>query len=292
LKDTATLLQEALAARFGEDLGIPPGTRGLDELLRIATQVSHRRWADTPIAPGLLRLLAACALSAPSKSDLQQTEIVEIRDPAKRDAAQALIPSMPWIRGAPAFLVFCGSGRRLRRLFARRGSAYPNEHLDGFFNPTVDASLVMMNFMRAASAAGLVCCPISAVRDRAPALAALLALPEHVFPVAGLCVGFPVETLSVNPRIALSASLHIDRIEVSDSTESACVADADHASIDASVADYDRRWLAARDRRSVPPPSDAAAPRPAWSDEKLKQFSTPQHADWGGFVRSAGFDPA
>jgi nitroreductase len=298
LNDTALLLQQALAARFGEDLVIPPGTQGLDELLRIATQVSHRRWADTPVAPALLRLLAACALSAPSKSDLQQTEIVEVRDPEKRDAVQTLIPSMPWIRGAPAFLVFCGSGRRLRRLFSRRGDAYPNEHLDGFFNPAVDASLVMMNFMRAATAAGLACCPISAVRDRAAPLSSILGLPEHVFPVAGLCVGFPAETLSVNPRIALPASLHVDRIEASqraDGVGSAEVADAGDeakASIDASVADYDRRWLAARDRRAAAPPADATTPRPAWSDEKVKQFSTPQHADWGAFVRSAGFDPS
>jgi nitroreductase/FMN reductase [NAD(P)H] len=289
LNDTAMLLQQALAARFGEDLAVPPGTQGLEELLRIATQVSHRRWADTPVTPGLLRLLAACALSAPSKSDLQQTEIVEIRDPVKRDAAQALIPSMPWIRGAPAFLVFCGSGRRLRRLFARRGGDYPNEHLDGFFNPAVDASLVMMNFMRAATAVGLVCCPISAVRDRAHALSTLLGLPEHVFPVAGLCVGFPAETLSVNPRLPLSASLHVDRIDATDATDGTAAGDAE---IDASVADYDRRWLAARDRRATPPPADATTPRPAWSDEKVKQFSTPQHADWGAFVRSAGFDPS
>jgi nitroreductase len=279
MNDDEARLRQALAERFGEDVEVPPGTPGLEELARIATQVSHRRWTAEPVAPGLLRLLAACALAAPSKSDLQQSEIVEVRDPALRDAVQALIPSMPWIRAAPAFLVFCGSGRRLRRLFERRGAAFPNEHLDAFYNPTIDASLAMMNFMRAALATGLACCPISAVRDKAEALSGLLGLPDHVFPVAGLCVGHPVETLSVNPRMALRDSLHTDRIEG---------AAQDARRLDASIDDYDRRWAASRSRRAGTAP--AGAPAPAWSDDKVRQFSTPQHADWGAFVRSKKFD--
>jgi FMN reductase [NAD(P)H] len=284
--DAAQLLREALAARFGETVHVPPDTPGLSTLRSIATQVSHRRWTPAPVAPELVRLLAACALSAPSKSDLQQAEVIDVRDPALRDAVQALIPSMPWIRAAPAFVVFCGSGRRLRRHFARRGAAFPNEHLDGFFNPTVDASLVMMNFMHAAAAAGLVCCPISAVRDRAARLAELLALPRHVFPVAGLCVGHPAQVLEVNPRLPLSASFHTDRIDGGRADG------AGDASIDAATDDYDRRWLAARAGRAGAPAADAGdAAVPAWSDEKVKQFSTPQHADWGAFVRTKGFDP-
>jgi nitroreductase/FMN reductase [NAD(P)H] len=279
MNDDQARLRQVLAERFGEDVDVPPGTRGLEELLRIATQVSHRRWTAEPVEAATVRLLAACALAAPSKSDLQQCEIVDVRDPALRDAVQALIPSMPWIRAAPAFVVFCGSGRRLRRLFARRGEAFPNEHLDAFFNPAVDASLAMMNFMRAADATGLACCPISAVRDKAAALSVLLGLPDHVFPVAGLCVGRPAEPLSVNPRMALHATLHTDRIEG---------ARGEAPSLDASTDDYDRRWTASRSRRAGA--GAAGATPPAWSDEKIRQFSTPQHADWGAYLRSRKFD--
>jgi nitroreductase len=283
--DTADRLRHALHARFGEDLELPAHLDGLDELLRIATHVSHRAWTDTPVPPATVRLLAACALAAPSKSDLQQTEVVDVRDPALRDAVQALIPTMPWIRHAPAFVVFCGSGRRLRRVFRRRGASFPNEHLDGFFNPTVDASLVLMNFVRAAAATGLACCPISAVRDRAADLASLLALPEHVFPVAGLCVGFPAQPLSVNPRLSLAATFHVDRVDGGPIDPVAAA-----RAIDASIDDYDRRWRAARSRRPGMRPADAPTAPPGWSDERAKQFSTPQHADWGAFVRARGFD--
>ena len=68
----ATLLEDALTERFGASLSVDPNLPGLDELLRIAAHRVHRRFLPRAVEPGLLRLLCACALSAPSKSDLQQ----------------------------------------------------------------------------------------------------------------------------------------------------------------------------------------------------------------------------
>ena len=61
--DPTSALREALAHRFGETVEVPADTEGLDELLRIATHVTHRRWADRPVTTDMIRLLAACALS-------------------------------------------------------------------------------------------------------------------------------------------------------------------------------------------------------------------------------------
>jgi hypothetical protein len=177
--------------------------------------------------------------------------------------------------GAPALLVFCGNGRRFRRIFARRGEPFVNEHLDGFFNPAVDAALVMMNFIRAASAAGLVCCPISVLRDQAERLSQILRMPDHVFPVAGLCVGYPAQARSLMPRLPLRATLHVDRF--------------DEAPDDASIDDFDRRYVASRSRL---PGMSPTAPPPSWSDEKARQYATTQRADWGAFVRAKKFDPS
>ena len=264
----AQRIEQALRARFGEDIPVPPDLPGLDELERIASHATHRRWADRPVDPAWVRLLIACALSAPSKSDLQQADIVEVRDPARKQALAELVPQLPWFVSAPLVLVFCGNGRRFRRLFERAGEPFTNEHLDAFFNPAVDAALAMMNFMRAASAAGLVHCPISVLRDRPDEVARILELPRHVFPVAGLCVGHPVESRSPVPRLPLAATVHVDRFDDSGS--------------DALIDAYDTRRLEAEARfgRGDPKP---------WSQAKVKQYAEPQRARWGDFVRGQGF---
>lgn len=288
--DARTALTEALLARFGEEVSVPPDLAGLPELLQMATWSTHRSWSDRPVGPELIRLLAACALSAPSKSYLQQADIVDVRDAAQRERVQALVPSMPWMSQAPALLVFCGNGRRFRRLFERAGQPFTNEHLDGFFNPAIDGALVMMNFMRAAAAVGMVCCPISVLRDQAQALADILQMPAHVFPIAGLCVGFPAHTQSVNPRLGLPASLHTDRYQHPHcATETGIDDRAVDAAIDAAVDAYDRRYVAVRASR-LPPEVAAAKPPMSWSQEKLRQYATAQRDDWGAFIRAKGFD--
>jgi hypothetical protein len=106
--DPATALRRVLSERFGEDLEVPAGLDGLDELLRMAAHATHRAWTDRPVEPALVRLLAACALSAPSKSFLQQADVIDVREPSLRAAVQTLVPSMPWMADAGALLVFCG----------------------------------------------------------------------------------------------------------------------------------------------------------------------------------------
>jgi nitroreductase len=273
---TAVALHHALLERFGETVQVPEGLDGLDELLRMATHATHRAWTDRAVEPGLVRLLAACALGAPSKSYLQQADIVDVREPGLRAEVEALVPSMPWIADAPALLVVCGNGRRFRRLFERRGQAFTNEHLDGFFNPAVDAALVLMNLIRAAEAVGLVCCPISVLRDRAARLAELLHMPAHVFPIAGLCLGWPVGRRDVNARLPLSATLHTDRFDE----------DRDGRRDDAAIDAFDARYVAVQSERRAP----GTGPATAWSDERARQYAKAQREDWGDFVRAQGFD--
>ena len=159
MPDPIPLIQTALFERFGERLEIGGDLAGLDEIARISAHRVHRRYLARGIEPRLLRLLCACALSAPSKSDLQQADILVIREKKKINAIADLLTEMPWVREAPVFLVFLANGRRLPKISQMRGKPFPNDHLDLLFNATVDAAIVMTTFLRAAEAVGLGCCP-------------------------------------------------------------------------------------------------------------------------------------
>ena len=146
-------IRDALTLRFGEDFKIDETLPNLDELARMASRRVIRRYLDRPVDPALLRLLCACALSAPTKSDLQQADIIIVNDAAKRKVIADLIPDQPFIRTAPAFLIFLANGRRLPEISKNRGKPFPNDHLDLFFNATVDAAIEAV-FRMVADAAG------------------------------------------------------------------------------------------------------------------------------------------
>jgi len=266
----------ALAERFGEDIAIDPALPGLNQLAQIAGHRSHRRYLPRPIAPELLRLLCACALSAPSKSDLQQCDIVNVTDTTIRAGIVATIPDMPWIMDAPAFLVFVANGERLPMLAKLHDKPFPNDHLDQFFNAAVDAAIVLATFLRAASAVGLGCCPISAIRDRPQTVSDLLRLPQRVIPVAGCCVGWPAQAGEITPRLSLRTTVIENRYGERDPANE----------IDA----YDRRRAALRPyRRQRSPERWGEADFYGWSQDKARQYGVPTRTDFGAFVRGKGF---
>jgi nitroreductase len=273
---TLTAIKTALAERFGEEFAIDPELPGLRELAQIASHRSHRRFLPRPIEPGLMRLLCACALSAPSKSDLQQCDIVIVGDAAVRQGIVATIPDMPWIMDAPAFLVFVANGARLPAMSRQRGKPFPNDHLDQFFNGAVDAGIVLATFLRAAAAVGLGTCPISAIRDQPQTVSDLLHLPDRVIPVAGLCVGWPAQAGEITPRLSLSTTV----------VQNGYVGRDTAAEIDA----YDRRRANMRPyRRQRRPDRWGEAPFYGWSEDKARQYAEPTRTDFGAFVRGKGF---
>jgi nitroreductase/FMN reductase [NAD(P)H] len=274
--DFAKRTHDAIAERFGQSIAVDPALTGLEELCRIASHSVHRAYLRHPVSEDLLRLLCACALSAPSKSDLQQCDIIVVREPEKRTTIAHLIPDMPWVRTAPAFLVFVANGRRLPFIAQLRGKPFPNDHLDAFFNATVDAAIVLTTFMRAAEAVGLACCPISVIRDHADAVSRLLELPQRVVPVAGLCLGWPAEAGRITPRLGLDLTVHVDRFDDGD--------------LAGRIDEYDRRRAVQRPYAEQRSPSRwGTAEFYGWSEDKARQYAEPQRANFGAFVRAKAF---
>ena len=269
-------IAKATMARFGEPISSPVGLPGASELRRMVEHSSFRKWTPQPVDPALLKLLFACALSAPSKSDLQQADIIHLADRAKIKAIADLIPDMPWINNAPVFLVFCGNNRRIRQIGEWRGKPFVNEHLDHFMNAAVDAGIILSQFIRAAEAVDLGTVPISAVRNHPRETSEILGLPDAVFPVAGLCLGYPLERGYISARLSLDITVHTDRFDETNLKEK----------IDA----YDQRRHAVfplRKQRHAKLYSDVAFN--GWSEDKARHYSVPERSDFGAFIRDRKF---
>ncbi|WP_165838707.1 nitroreductase family protein [Roseicella frigidaeris] len=232
-----------------------------------------RRYAPDPVPEPLLQTLLAGAQSAPSKSDLQQYAIVVLRDAARIARIADWITGMDWIKQAPVFLLFCGDVRRGRRLCAHHGRAHANDNVDTFLNATADAALALGFAVMAAEALGLGTCPISYVRNHVEKIGPLCALPEGVFPVAGLTLGFPAGARNwLSPRLPQPVVVHRERY--------------DDSGLEAALPAYDAARPPAKPRYP-----EIHGPRPegcAWSENAARQLAVPERFGLRTWLKSRG----
>jgi FMN reductase [NAD(P)H] len=271
-------MADMLARRFGDGGPSPEGAEDNELMRRVLTRKTVRRYSEKMPSEELLDLLTACALSASAKSDFQQASILRLRDPQKRAAIGALFPSMPWIGNAPVFFVFLGDARRLDRIGELRGKPVDNSTLEGFFNASIDAALAMQTMILCAESNGLGVCPISVIRNEIDKVAQILALPDLVFPVAGLCLGYPAAEGHVSLRLPRAVTTHADRY--------------DDSKLSASIDDYDRRRDAIHAIPKDQQRSNAEfgeATFYGWSEDKARQAAKAEGAAFPPYLRSHGF---
>ena len=272
-----TLIQQ-FAYRFGEPPAFHEATAGDDTLAYLAGRRCHRRYLDRPVDTALIETLAAAALCAPTKSDLQHRDIVIIEDPSVRQDIEGLFAKDSWMSKAPAFLIFCGNNRRQRQIHEWRGRPFVNDHLDAFFNAAVDAAIVLATFVVAAERLGLGCCPISELRNHSGRVSEMLNLPDHVFPVAGLTLGWPADEGRVSLRLPLEVTVHKDRFNDADLLRHMDAYDARRTQIQPIAK---QRFADEEDYGTQTPYT--------WSEDKARQYLKPERADFGAFVRAKGF---
>ena len=272
-------INQKIQNRFGNASETGKSIEGNKTLSDILTRRSHRKFKSEPVEKDLLDTLFATAFSAPSKSDLQQACVILVNDENKQQRIANLFPQQHWLAQAPVFMVWCGDSRRIRRLAAWRDHQFANDHLDAFMNAAVDAGIVMQTFITAAESVGLGCCPVSEVRDHINPLSAELNLPQHVFPVAGLCLGWPEESSHISLRLPLDVSVKIDSYNDDHLIE--------------QVSDYDRR----REKLENTPPEQqrlvdelGVSSDYGWSENRTRQYSRSARADFGQYIRRQGFD--
>jgi FMN reductase [NAD(P)H] len=275
-------LKALLNGRFGLDLDPADTPAPTPMVAQILSRRTHRAYTAEPVGEELIDLLLAAALSASSKSDFQQASIIKLNDMDRRQRVARHFPLMPWIGTAPKFLVFCADARRLERIGAMRSHPTPvgdpDVDLEAFLNASVDAALAMQTFILAAESAGLGCCPISVIRNEMATVGRELALPDKVFPVAGLCIGYPAGKGHVSIRLPPSITVHTDTY--------------DDTALETELAAYDRRRSA---RHATPRDQQRNAKLfgyvdfYGWSEDKARQAAEPEGASFVAYVKRHGF---
>ena len=114
----------------------------------------------------------------------------------------------PW--GAPLLFTVCVDVYRLERVMRRRGWKVTTNDLSLLLFGIQDATLMAENMVIAAESLGLGSCFLGAAPYRAEEIIERYNLPERVFPLVQLAMGYPAEDPPTRPRYPLSFALFED----------------------------------------------------------------------------------
>lgn len=220
-------LRPLLKARYGQPSAfpLPDPTNGV--LQSLLEHRSVRAFRPDPLPPGTLETLVAAAQSAPSSSNLQVWSLVAVQDPARKARLAEYCGNQAHVAACPLFLAWLADLSRLERVARRLDQ--PSAALDTLemgLVGVIDAALAAQNAVVAAESLGLGTVYIGGLRNRVPEVARELELPAHVFPVFGLCVGYPdpAKLPRVKPRLPQSTVLHRERYRVEEAGEAEAIA--------------------------------------------------------------------
>lgn len=214
----STLLQQ----RYGtqQDLSGP-----LSVTTAIATALAHRSvrfYLPQAVPTAAVELAISAAQSAPTSSNLQAWSVLAVEDKDRKARINAVAGNQKQIDQAPLLLVWLADLSRLRNITKTKGlPAEGLDYLESFLLAVIDTTLAAQNAVLAFESLGLGTCYIGALRNNPEAISKELALPEEVFPVFGLTVGYPDPAIAtdIKPRLPRSSILHREQYTTSSDNE-------------------------------------------------------------------------
>lgn len=180
----------------------------MNEVLK--TLFSHRsirKYSDRPVSDEDVDLIIKAAQAAPSWVNLQLVSMIVVRDPQRKMRMAELANHQDHVAQAPVYIVFCMDYSRVAAACAKHGQTIKEALRD--IDPVIVGAHEVGIALEAASVAaeslGLGIVPIGSARLNPNEMIEELALPKYVYPMVGLCVGYPAEDPGLKPRFPINA---------------------------------------------------------------------------------------
>lgn len=162
---------------------------------------SIRKFTSAKIDPQLLRDIVIAGQSAATSSFLQGATVIRVKDKSRREQLAHLAGDQKYVASAAEFLVFCADLKRAGNYCKEYGKPFAGDYTEHFIIATVDVALMAQSLVTAAESVGLGICYIGGIRNNPKQVSELLELPAGVYPVFGLCLGYPDQDPEIKPRL-------------------------------------------------------------------------------------------
>lgn len=171
---------------------------------------SVRSFLDKSIEPELLETVLTCGQAASSSSFVQARSMVRVTNKENRKLIADVAGGQTWVEKTPEFLVLCADMKMIEYCCQKNNQGELGGYTEHFITATVDVALMAQNILLAAESMGLGGVFIGGFRNDPAAVSKCLKLPENVYPVFGLCLGWPKNKVAVKPRLGIDSILHQD----------------------------------------------------------------------------------
>jgi len=182
-------------------------------------RASVRSFEDRDVPEDMIRTILDAARQAPTSSNLHAYSVIVVRDPATKARLAALAGDQAHVAKAPVFLALCADINRLDLVAQEAGDKLARDHLEMSLVAMIDAALVGMSATLAADSLGLGGCMIGGMRNDPLAVAETLGLPDGVFVVFGLTMGWPIERPPAKPRMPDDLMVHWETYQTTDAAQ-------------------------------------------------------------------------
>lgn len=178
----------------------------MNEILTfLNSHASVRQFTDQPITAVDEQTILMTAQRSPTSSNIQAYSIIRVRETESKNRLAELSGGQSHVSQSALFLVFCADLFRLKSLNEKRGYLFEGGFAELFIQATVDATLVAGRALQAAQALGLGGVMVGGIRSNIAQVSELLDLPELVYPVMGMSLGYPEKPPVIKPRLPLEA---------------------------------------------------------------------------------------
>ncbi len=160
---------------------------------------SLRKYDERPISQEHLDIILDCLMRAPTAGNMMLYSVIMIEDEHKREILSQTCDNQPFIARAPLVLIFTADYQKWYDYYnAGNVEEYCSEENIPFTRPseaslmlaTCDALIAAQNAVIAGESLGIGSCYIGDIMEKYEEHKELLNLPEYVFPVAMLCMGY------------------------------------------------------------------------------------------------------
>lgn len=171
---------------------------------------SIRKFTERKIPRELFAELIRAGQSAATSSHVQAYSVIHVVNPDNRQKIAALAGGQTYVAESSDFLVFCADMKRSTEAAERAGAEVVRGMTEQLLIASVDTALMAQNVAIAAESEGLGICYIGGIRNNPAEISDILRLPEHVYPVFGMCLGYPDQNPEVKPRLPVETILKED----------------------------------------------------------------------------------